>query len=168
VESFLSADFTFTSPLDDRIDRATYFAKCWPGHEHIRAFHIAQLHVNGDHVLVRYDAENTDGTRFHNVEHFVLDSQQAVPKPRGVDGGSQGRHAQSSTYHACVHSAARLCLECVRHRWPARCVDRGGRRGPFCYRYKLGETVAARNSPPQHSTTPRMIPAMIHARIRSE
>jgi ketosteroid isomerase-like protein len=78
VEAFLSPDFTFTSPLDDRIDRATYFVKCWPGHERIRAFHLAQLLVDADHALVRYDAVNNDGTGFQNVEHFVLDGHRAT------------------------------------------------------------------------------------------
>ncbi|WP_348642701.1 hypothetical protein [Mesorhizobium sp. B2-4-15] len=30
AETVLADDFTFTSPYDDAIDRATYFARCWP------------------------------------------------------------------------------------------------------------------------------------------
>ena len=30
VESLLSHDFVFTSPYDCRIDRETYFKRCWP------------------------------------------------------------------------------------------------------------------------------------------
>jgi len=30
VESLLSNDFVFTSPYDYRIDRETYFKRCWP------------------------------------------------------------------------------------------------------------------------------------------
>jgi hypothetical protein len=40
-------------------------------------------------------------------------------------------------------------------------------RDHIYYRYKLGETVPARNSPPRHNITPRMTPAMIHVRIRT-
>ena len=29
VESALADDFRFTSPYDDRIDKATYFERCW-------------------------------------------------------------------------------------------------------------------------------------------
>ena len=32
VESLLSHDFVFTSPYDYRIDRETYFKRCWPNH----------------------------------------------------------------------------------------------------------------------------------------
>lgn len=35
IEPVLHPDFTFTSPQDDRIDRDTYFQRCWPGHERI-------------------------------------------------------------------------------------------------------------------------------------
>jgi ketosteroid isomerase-like protein len=30
VESLLSNDFVFTAPYDNRIDRETYFKRCWP------------------------------------------------------------------------------------------------------------------------------------------
>jgi ketosteroid isomerase-like protein len=70
VEKLLSADFVFTSPQDDHIDRATYFAKCWPGHEDLRAFRLLHVTFDGDDALVRYQATRNDGTGFQNVEHF--------------------------------------------------------------------------------------------------
>jgi ketosteroid isomerase-like protein len=30
VESLLTDDFVFTSPYDYRVDRETYFERCWP------------------------------------------------------------------------------------------------------------------------------------------
>ena len=30
AEALLAASFTFTSPYDDKIGRATYFERCWP------------------------------------------------------------------------------------------------------------------------------------------
>jgi ketosteroid isomerase-like protein len=30
LEELLSDEFTFTSPLDDHINRTTYFERCWP------------------------------------------------------------------------------------------------------------------------------------------
>jgi len=73
VEELLSSRFTFTSPLDDNIDRARYFAKCWPGNEHITRFRLDQVAVDGDHALIRYEATETAGTTFRNVEHFAFD-----------------------------------------------------------------------------------------------
>ena len=30
IEPLIAEDFHFTSPLDNRINRATYFERCWP------------------------------------------------------------------------------------------------------------------------------------------
>ena len=76
VETLLSGDFTFTSPRDDHIDRASFFAKCWPFHEQLRTFHLLQLGIDGDHALVRYQAQKIDGDGFCNVEHLELDQDR--------------------------------------------------------------------------------------------
>jgi hypothetical protein len=74
IEGLLSEGFTFSSPHDDRIDRATFFAKCWPFHERLRTFQLLQVSVDGDHALVRYQAEKVDGDGFCNVEHLEFDA----------------------------------------------------------------------------------------------
>ena len=38
LEESLSDDFTFYSPPDPGIDRATYFERCWPNAELISSF----------------------------------------------------------------------------------------------------------------------------------
>lgn len=70
LDSLLAEDFTFTSPRDDHLDRATYFERCWPGHEHIRAIHISHLMVEGNDALVRYQCEPVSGEPFWNVEYM--------------------------------------------------------------------------------------------------
>jgi len=35
IEALIADDFHFTSPLDNRIDRTTYFERCWPLSERI-------------------------------------------------------------------------------------------------------------------------------------
>ncbi len=38
IEAVIADDFHFTSPLDNRIDRETYFKRCWPNSEtHVAA-----------------------------------------------------------------------------------------------------------------------------------
>ena len=37
AETLLADDFTFTSPNDDGIDKATYFERCWPNSDASRA-----------------------------------------------------------------------------------------------------------------------------------
>jgi ketosteroid isomerase-like protein len=70
IEDLLSEDFTFTSPLDDRIDRTEYFKKCWPTSENIQSFQIEKLFENGNEAFVRYECEMKAGKKFRNTEWF--------------------------------------------------------------------------------------------------
>ncbi|WP_064681924.1 nuclear transport factor 2 family protein [Rhizobium bangladeshense] len=68
VGAMLTEDFTFSSPRDDHIDRATYFERCWPKEPFFRDIHIEFLAVDGDEAVVRYRAEKLDGGSFGNME----------------------------------------------------------------------------------------------------
>jgi ketosteroid isomerase-like protein len=68
VEELLTDDFTFYSPADVGIDRATYFERCWPNSDSISAFEFKRLVEHGDEVLVTYESTRTDGSRFRNTE----------------------------------------------------------------------------------------------------
>ena|SRR5258708_4968199 len=72
IERLIAADFCFTSPLDNCIDRATYFARCWPNSEWIAAFDYINLVPDGDRVFVTYEGKNTDGRRFRNTEILTI------------------------------------------------------------------------------------------------
>jgi ketosteroid isomerase-like protein len=76
LEALIADDFAFWSPYDDGIDRATYFERCWPGHETTAAFEFKRLHELGDEVLVTYEAERVDGTRFRNTEVLTFAGDQ--------------------------------------------------------------------------------------------
>jgi hypothetical protein len=69
LERLLCDDFSFYSPYDDGIDRATYFERCWPNHETISAFDFKRLvALDADEVLVTYVVTKSDGRRFCNTE----------------------------------------------------------------------------------------------------
>lgn len=69
LEEALAEDFTFSSPADVGLDRAGYFARCWPNAGRLAAFAFTRLaEIGGDEVLVTYEATRTDGTRFRNTE----------------------------------------------------------------------------------------------------
>ncbi len=68
LDDHLSADFTFFSPPDPGIDRATYFERCWPNAELMAAFEFIRLTEIGDEVLATYESTKTDGQRFRNTE----------------------------------------------------------------------------------------------------
>jgi ketosteroid isomerase-like protein len=73
LEKILAADFHFTSPLDNRLDRQTYFARCWPNSEKLRNFEFVHLNsADGETVFVTYIATNSNGGRFRNTEIMTL------------------------------------------------------------------------------------------------
>lgn len=70
IEQILHPDFTFTSPDDDKIDRAAYFERCWPPHERITTFTLLDVCADAHDALIRYRAAEVTGPGFANVEHF--------------------------------------------------------------------------------------------------
>ena len=68
IEALIAPDFHFTSPLDNRIDRATYFERCWPNSKTINAFEFLHEAVQGDRVYVTYEGRATNDRRFRNTE----------------------------------------------------------------------------------------------------
>ena len=68
IERLLAPDFHFTSPVDNRIDRETYFARCWPNSAQIADFKFINLVVDGDRVFVTYEGRRADGRVFRNTE----------------------------------------------------------------------------------------------------
>jgi len=78
IEKLIAADFHFTSPLDNRIDRATYFARCWPNNERIDGFNFINLVADRDRVFVTYEGHTKNGERFRNTEIVTVRDGQIV------------------------------------------------------------------------------------------
>jgi len=76
VEDLLTDDFTFYSPPDVGIDRATYFERCWPNADLIAAFEFKRLIEAGDEVVVTYESTKTDGRRFRNTEVLTFEGDK--------------------------------------------------------------------------------------------
>lgn len=78
IEPLIADDFHFTSPLDNRLDRETYFLRCWPNSEVIEAFHIIYMVTDGDRVFVTYEGRNTNGHQYRNTEILTIRDQRIV------------------------------------------------------------------------------------------
>jgi hypothetical protein len=78
IEALIAADFHFTSPLDNQIDRATYFARCWPNSERIESFKFIHLVRDGNRVFVTYEGRGKDGGGFRNTEVVTVGGGQIV------------------------------------------------------------------------------------------
>jgi len=78
LEALLASDFHFTSPLDNRLDRDTYFRRCWPNSTSIERFDFINLVPDGDRVFVTYEGRNTNGHRFRNTEILTIRDDHIV------------------------------------------------------------------------------------------
>jgi len=68
AEPLLSADFTFSSPRNDHIDRDAYFRDCWPQPPAFRDINIERIFDSGEEVVVGYQAQTIAGSTFRNLE----------------------------------------------------------------------------------------------------
>jgi ketosteroid isomerase-like protein len=78
AESLIAADFHFTSPLDNRIDRKAYFEICWPNSRNIDGFDIVHLFERDGQAAVTYVGRTIDGRRFRNTEVMTCRNGQIV------------------------------------------------------------------------------------------
>lgn len=78
VEQLIDENFHFTSPLDNRIDRHTYFERCWPNSEHIAKFEFIHIVPHGDQVFVTYEGTGNNGERFRNTEILTIRQEKIV------------------------------------------------------------------------------------------
>ena len=72
IEAVLAEDFHFTSPLDNRLDRDTYFKRCWPNSETTAEFDFKAIVPMDDRVFVIYEAATKAGKRFRNTEVLTV------------------------------------------------------------------------------------------------
>jgi ketosteroid isomerase-like protein len=76
VERMLADDFRFTSPYDDSLDKATYFARCWRDTGWIERHELERIVVEGDEAFVTYQCVAKGGKSFRNTEFFVFDGDR--------------------------------------------------------------------------------------------
>jgi ketosteroid isomerase-like protein len=67
IEAVIADDYHFTSPYDNRLDRKTYFERCWPNAKHTDAFEEVHAMENGDVAAVVYIG-HSGKHRFQNCE----------------------------------------------------------------------------------------------------
>jgi ketosteroid isomerase-like protein len=72
AEAVIAEDFHFTSPLDNRIDRKTYFARCWPNNEWITGYEFVRLIQGGEQVVATYIGQSNRGKPFRNTEVLTV------------------------------------------------------------------------------------------------
>jgi ketosteroid isomerase-like protein len=76
VEDALADDFRFSSPYDDRIDKASYFLRCWRDTGWIERHELEKILVDGDQAFVTYQCTAKDGKSFRNTEFFSFEGDK--------------------------------------------------------------------------------------------
>ena len=78
IEALTADNFHFSSPLDNRINRTTYFDRCWPNSKTTEGFEFIYLVRDGERVFVTYEARGAGGHRFRNTEIVTVRGSQIV------------------------------------------------------------------------------------------
>ncbi len=78
IEKLIGDTFHFTSPLDNQIDRDSYFKRCWPNSETIKEFKFIHFVVSAELVFVTYEGKSTDGQLFRNTEILRVENNKLV------------------------------------------------------------------------------------------
>jgi ketosteroid isomerase-like protein len=78
AEALLAADFHFTSPYDDKIDRAAFFARCWPNGDRMSGFNIERVTADDDGAFITYYCTANEGTSFRNTEYLTVQGGKIV------------------------------------------------------------------------------------------
>ena len=72
IEALVDDDFHFTSPIDNALDRATYFRICWPNSSTMVSFENVYEFEQGDRAFIVYEAQTTTGKGFRNSEVYTV------------------------------------------------------------------------------------------------
>ncbi|MCV7077019.1 hypothetical protein AWC27_28530 [Mycobacterium szulgai] len=77
AERLIAADFVFTSPQDDHIDRTEFFERCFPtANRFVRQDILHVVPTDGNDVFVMYEYELRTGERHRNVELLTVHGDQ--------------------------------------------------------------------------------------------
>src|SRR5262249_18315799 len=76
VESMLSDDFTFSSPLDVGLDRAGFFERCVAGAAAGQAVTLVRVILAGEEAIVTYEPTHADGRRGRNAEVLTFEGDR--------------------------------------------------------------------------------------------
>jgi ketosteroid isomerase-like protein len=78
IEDVVDEAFRFSSPRDNRIDRATYFRRCWNISDAIVGRKMIHMLADGEQVSVTYELAWTTGTASRNTEILTLRNGKIV------------------------------------------------------------------------------------------
>lgn len=67
AKALVADDYRFTTPMDNGVDKASFFARCWPSDNGVGDFRIVRLFVDGEAVATTFEARTRDGVRIRTA-----------------------------------------------------------------------------------------------------
>jgi ketosteroid isomerase-like protein len=78
IERLIAEDFHFSGPLDNRLDRKTYFERCWPNCRWIAGFEFIAVVPSDDRVYVTTVGHSDSGRNFRSTEVLTIQGGKVV------------------------------------------------------------------------------------------
>jgi hypothetical protein len=78
IEALIADDYHFTSPIDNALDRETYFEVCWPNSKMITGFDYIYQVEDGYRAFIVYEGHTDNGKAFRNSEVHTVRNGQLV------------------------------------------------------------------------------------------
>jgi hypothetical protein len=72
IEKLIAEDYHFTSPIDNALDRTTYFKRCWPNSQAMTGFDYIYQIEDLNRAFIVYEAHTKDGKTFRNSEVYTV------------------------------------------------------------------------------------------------
>jgi ketosteroid isomerase-like protein len=104
IEALIAEDYHFTSPIDNALDRKTYFELCWPNSKALTGFDHIYQNEDGNRAFIVYEAHTESGKTFRNSEvhtvrngklvatevYFGWDLPHNLPKGKHIENEGEG------------------------------------------------------------------------------
>jgi hypothetical protein len=78
IESLIGEEFQFTCPIDNAIDRDTYFSRCWPYSDSMQSVNFIHGAEIGDCAFITYEIQTIKGERFRNTELHTVRNNKLI------------------------------------------------------------------------------------------
>jgi hypothetical protein len=78
IEALIADDYHFTSPIDNALDRKTYFEICWPNSKTMTGFDYIYQIEDENRAFIVYQGHTDSGKTFRNSEVYTIRNGQLV------------------------------------------------------------------------------------------
>lgn len=78
LENLLDEQFEFSSPHDQKLDKTSYFERCWGFNKTVKEYQILKYIESSNEAFLNYRAITYDNRSIENVEYFEIKDGRIV------------------------------------------------------------------------------------------